>query len=199
MVKVKLIHKPKQTACYINRCVVLTVPCILSNSDWGLQINLAYIGSLIANYLIDINVHGSCGRWPCKYQEIWWTSCHRCRCHSMCTSWVLPSLWPWWLAERRAVRHTEVIRFFKLTELLFRYSNMDYIVFSAIHHCGVSWHSITLSYDIACQYFRNLWKQMNSDHFPSNSASTSEKPRFPLRSPNSILRHMKCNATPCTC
>lgn len=44
---------------------------------------------------------------------------------------------------------------------------MDYIVFSAIHHCGVSWRSITLSYDIACQYFRNLWKRMNSDHFPS--------------------------------
>lgn len=47
-----------------------------------------------------------------------------------------------------------------------RYANMDYIVFSAIHACGAQWRNITLSYDIACQYFRNLWKRLQSSHFP---------------------------------
>lgn len=43
---------------------------------------------------------------------------------------------------------------------------MDYIFFSAIHACGANWRSITLSYDIACQYFRNLWKRVQSSNFP---------------------------------
>ena len=46
------------------------------------------------------------------------------------------------------------------------YVNMDFIFFSAIHACGASWQTITLSYDIACQYFRNLWKRVQSSNFP---------------------------------
>lgn len=45
---------------------------------------------------------------------------------------------------------------------------MDYIIFSAINMRGAPWRSITLSYDIACQYFRNLWKRLDDVKFPPN-------------------------------
>ena len=43
---------------------------------------------------------------------------------------------------------------------------MDYIIFSAIQARGAHWRHITLSYDIACQYFRNLWKRVDGPYFP---------------------------------
>ena len=45
---------------------------------------------------------------------------------------------------------------------------MDFIIFSAISSRGVQWKSITLSYDIACQYFRNMRKRIESTHFPDS-------------------------------
>ena len=45
---------------------------------------------------------------------------------------------------------------------------MDYIIFSTINMSGARLRSITLSYDIACQYFRNLWKRMDDVKFPPN-------------------------------
>ena len=55
-----------------------------------------------------------------------------------------------------------------LTVVVFRYSNMDYIIFSALSAIGIQRQSLTLSYDIACQYFRNLWKRIGSAHFPES-------------------------------
>ena len=45
---------------------------------------------------------------------------------------------------------------------------MDYIIFSAISMSSAQLRTITLSYDIACQYFQNLWKRMDDVKFPPN-------------------------------
>ncbi|KAF9030409.1 hypothetical protein BJ165DRAFT_1535713 [Panaeolus papilionaceus] len=45
-----------------------------------------------------------------------------------------------------------------------RYCNMDYIVFSAL--CSVQVPQIFITYDIACQWLKNLNKRMTADKFP---------------------------------
>lgn len=39
-----------------------------------------------------------------------------------------------------------------------RYINMDYLVFSSL--CGRSVNRIVFSYDIACQWYKNIWRRM---------------------------------------
>ncbi|KAJ7186240.1 hypothetical protein B0H12DRAFT_1032304, partial [Mycena haematopus] len=39
-----------------------------------------------------------------------------------------------------------------------RYCNMDFILFSALVNCIVLW--LIISYDIACQYYKNFWTRM---------------------------------------
>jgi len=60
---------------------------------------------------------------------------------------------------------------------------MDYIIFSAIRTSGAPWRSITLSYDIACQYFAKLWDRLNGPNFPPslrvNRDAIELKPAIP--------------------
>lgn len=52
---------------------------------------------------------------------------------------------------------------FQSSHLFFSYANMDYTFGSAIHLCLLP--LILISYDIACQWFVNLFKRMN-EHWP---------------------------------
>jgi Kyakuja-Dileera-Zisupton transposase len=74
---------------------------------------------------------------------------------------------------------------------------MDYILFSAIYHCKVDWRAITISYDIACQYFKNIWKRMHSDNFPAslrldiaNTKVTAVVPKFHL-----VAHEQRCHTS----
>ncbi|KAJ7150429.1 hypothetical protein C8R43DRAFT_1127907 [Mycena crocata] len=67
-----------------------------------------------------------------------------------------------------------------------RYCNMDFIFFSAVLNCIITW--LILSYDIACQYSKNFWTRM--EELPEKMHLDPRKTKVWFKVPNfHILGH----------
>jgi hypothetical protein len=76
----------------------------------------------------------------------------------LCSTWFQASLFGWGPAKGRAVSLYPVLLSSKLIFHLTSYVNIDYLFFCALQ--GSKIKSLVISYDIACQWSKNIWKRM---------------------------------------
>lgn len=95
-----------------------------------------------------------------RQQEFEWSARDRCRACLLLKAWLRTPEWGRGSAERRAVRQHSLSPRTKCLNLILgpSYCNMDFMVASALRDRDVD--EVVISYDIACQWYKNLAKRI---------------------------------------